>query len=351
MRDFHDVKILRGVSHVLEPRNPKALLVLSEAELPLDGGVGDMLAAHVDGGLHDAQAKAAVFADRRPDQTSNVCARLLSARPRLVELSQQLASALYAITESDDRVSDGTLAVLLCQATGSDGARVRFLALLKLDPSAKLRTVTDNDPVTGKRWVRYEIDTATLPSKNEKIQKCVFVRVVDSEAKYEMLLVDRQRRTDVVSKFWASDFLGAKLVLDASERTKQLYRGLRAGRNDVEQDLDATELAALDQVIDGTVVRSSVNLDDLIHALPVSEPIRERIDAKVSQHLPDREFDLDPAVASQFIRRRTYHGDNGLRVSVSAEFSHMIHIEDVEPSVQETRLRRVSFETRTWREN
>ncbi|SRR6266545_4597072 len=351
MRDFHDIRILRGVSHVLEPRNPKMLLLLSETELPLDGGVSDILAAHVDGGLRDAQAKAAVFTVRQQDRASRVCAHLLGPRPRLIELSQQLACSLYAIVEHDERVSDGTLAVLLCGAIARDGTGVRFLALLKLDPSSKLRTVTDVDPVTHKRRVRYEVDSATLPSQNEKIQKCAFVRIVDPEAEYEMLVVDRQRRTDVVSNFWVTDFLGAELVLDAAERTKRLYRALRSGRNHVEQELDASELAALDQVIDGAVVQATVNLDDLMAALPVPEPIRARIDAEVSRALPDRDFDLDPDIASQFVRRRTYHGDNGLRVSVRGEFADMIHVEDLEPGDQDTRMRRVWFETRTWREN
>jgi hypothetical protein len=351
IRDFHDIEILRGVSHVLAPRDPELLLRVSEAELPLGGGVGDILAAHVDGGLHDAQAKAAAFAVRRDDRACGAFTKLLGVRPRLIEVSQDLARSLYVIAENDERVSDGTLAVLLCRAIGQDGAAVRFPALLKLDPSATLHTVIDTDPATSKPRVRYEVDPTTLPSRYEKIQKCAFVRAVDPEAEYEMLVVDRQRPSEIVSKFWIGDFLGAELVIDAPERTKRLYRALKSARNDVEQELDASQLAALDQVIDGAVVQASVNLDSLVAALPVPEPVRERVDAAVSRTLPDREFDLDPVIASQFLRRRTFRGDNDVRVSVRTEFSDMIHVDDLEPSEGETRLRRVWFETRTWKES
>lgn len=351
MRDLHDVKILRGVSHVLAPRDASKLLQLSEVELPLGGGVGEILAAHVDGGLHDSQAKAAKFAVRSDASASGVCAKLLGTHARLVELSHQLARSLYVIAEKDTRVSDGTLAVLLCEAAGADDTSVRFPAVLKLDPSATLHTVTDKDPATGKSRVRYEVDRDSLPSKNEKIQKCAFVRAVDSEAEYEMLVVDRQRRAEIVGTFWVRDFMRAELVLDAPERTRRLYRALRAARNEVEQELDATQLAAVDQVIAGAVVQASINIDTLIAGLPVPDPIRARVDAAVSRTLPDREFDLDPVVARQFLRRRTFRADNDVRISVGSEFfDQMIHVEDLEPGGDEMRLRRVSFETRTWKE-
>ena len=350
MRDLHDIEVIRGVSHVIAPRDESQLLRLSHAELPLGGGVGEILAAHVDGGIHDSQAKAASFVDRRADRPCSLFAKLLRARPRLIEVSQRLAEALYAIAEEDQRVTDGTLAVLLCKGRDADNGNVRFPAVLKLDPSATLHTVIDTDPDSGEPRVRYEVDPTSLPSKNEKIQKCVFVRTVDDSAEYEMLVVDRQRRAETVSKFWVGDFLGADLVLDASERTRKLYKSLRTGRNQVAPDLEADELASLDQFIAGAVVQARVNVDTLVEALPVSEPIRERIDAVVSRALPDREFDLDRDVARQFVRRRTFRADNNLRLSIDTEYLDMLHFEDIEGDEEDTKLRRVWFETRTWQE-
>lgn len=349
MRDFENVRVVRGVTHVVAPRDPQQGLRLSEAELPLMPAVVDILSAHVAGGLSDSQARATSFADRRDDRPCGAFAKLLGQRPRLVDVSQQLAAALYAIAEEDERVTDGTLAVLLCPATDAAGAKIRFPAVLKLDPSATLHTVTDTDD-DGKLRIRYDVDPNSLPSKNERVQKCAFVREIEADAEYEMLVVDRQRRGETVSKFWLQSFLGAEAVLDAPERTKRLYRSLRTARNEVEQDLDAAQLAALDQVIDGAVVQASVNLDTLVATLPVPEQIRIRMNATISRSLPDREFDLDQGIASQFVRRRSYRADHGLRISVDAEHADMLTVEDLEPGDDDTKLRRVSFETRTWKE-
>lgn len=353
MRELHEIEILHGVSHVVAPRSedPEMRLRISEVETPLDGGVAEFLAAHVDGGLHDAQAKAAKFAVRGADRTSGVCGKLVGSRPKLAELSAQLARHLYSIAEHDERVSDATLAVLLCRANVDSEATQRFLALLKLDPSDGFHPVGDTDPETGKPRVRFGLDHNIFPTSGERLQKCAFLTAVDPEAEYELLVVDRQRRGDVVSKFWMTDFLGAELVLDSAERTTRLYRELRNARNEVAPELDAQQLAALEQVIDGAVVGASVNLDMLRTSFPVPEPVRERIDARLSRVLPDREFDLDPRVAGGFLRRRTYRADNGIRVSFPPDFAHLVKVEDVDPDdTSENRLRRVSFETRQWTE-
>jgi hypothetical protein len=251
LRDLQNIAVARGVVHLVAPRS-KGLL-LSEAEPPLASGVADFLAGHVDQGLRDPQAKAANFVVHGKDRVSGLCGRLLAPRARLVEISRQLATRLYDVMEGDGRISDGTLAVLLSDATDGDGNRQRFVALLKLDPSDGFRTVEDTD-ADGRHVLRIELESEILPTVRERVQKCAFVHIANPSAEYEMLLVDRQRgrqrELDVVSRFFVSDFLGAEFVLDPAERTKRLYRSLREARNDVADELDAGELTALEQVID-----------------------------------------------------------------------------------------------------
>jgi hypothetical protein len=117
----------------------------------------------------------------------------------------------------------------------------------------------------------------------------------------------------------------------------------------VAPELSAKDLAALDQVISGTQVSAKVNLDELIQALPVPAPVRERVDEVLSRDLPDREFDLDPELAGRLVWRRRFVADNNLRLSVPAEFyEQMVEIQDV-PNTDPPR-RRITIETQTWRE-
>ena len=351
MRELQSIEVVRGASHVVAPRAAVESMRfrLSEADLPIDEDVGAFLAAHVDGGLHDAQAKAARFVIREPGHASVICERLLGSRPRLAELSAQLARRLHEIAQGDERVSDATLAVLLCQAKREGGdAPVGFLALLKLDPSDAFHPIVDTD-ASGRERVRFEVDHNVFPTRGERLQKCAFLERVDPAAEFELLVVDRQRPGAIVSRFWMADFLGAEEVLDSVERTKRFARGLRLARNTVAPQLDAAHLEALDRVIDGAVVSETVNLDSFRDSLPVPASVREQIDATLSSSLPDREFALDAQVSSDFLRRRTFIADNGIRLSVPGDFVDNIRVEDLDTDdSSENRRRRVSFETRKW---
>jgi 37-kD nucleoid-associated bacterial protein len=345
MRDWRNPKITRGIAHLVLPK--QARLVLSAAELPLEETVTGILERHITRGLADSQARAANFIAVKSDRVSGVCGQLLGDAPELVKLSQKVARRLYEVTIKDERISDAALAVLLCEAKGDQGAAERFLTLLKLDPSDALRPVEEKD-TKGRQIIRLAIATDILPTKGERVQKAAFIRDEEPAAEYRILLVDRQTEQPA-ARFFTTDFLEAEFALDSVERTNRLHRSLQRARNDVAPELKAQDLAALDQVIAGAQVAARVNVDDLVTSLPVDEPVRGRIDEIVSESLPDREFDLDPEVARRLVRRRTFRADNGLRLSVPAEFfREMVDVKDI-PGTK-PRRRRVTIETQTWEE-
>ena len=344
MRELQQLKIRRAIVHLVLPRQER--LVLSTSELAKQPPVTGYLERHIQRGLEDTQARAANFVVVGEERVAGVCDRLLGERPRFVDLSQRLARRLYDVTIGDDRISDGTLAVLLCEGASPEGVIERFVALLKLDPADAFRAVEKKDD-RGRIVVDLEVEQDVLP-RNERVQKAAFVRAEESSVEYRILLVDRQTE-EPAARFFTTDFLGAEFVLDAEERTRRLHRSLQRAKNAVAPELSANDLAALDQVISGAQVASHVNVDDLVASLPVPSTVRERVDAIVSRDLPDREFDLDPEVASRLVRRRTFRADNGLRLSVPAGFfEQMVKVTDVPNS--DPPKRRITIETQTWRE-
>lgn len=343
MRDLQEIRIHRAIVHLVLPRHDR--LVLSAAELQRDPPVETYLSRHVQRGLSDAQARAANFVVLGADRASGICDRLLGSRPRFVELSQQLAQRLYNVTEGDDRISDATLAVLLCEGATEHDGNQSFLALLKLDPSDAFRPVERRS--RGQVTVQLALEENVL-ARNERVQKAAFVRPDDPSEEFRILLVDRQTE-EPAARFFTVDFLGAELVLGPQERTRRLHRSLRQARNEVAPELNAKDLAALDQVIAGAQVSAKVNLDDLVETLPVRSSIRERVDEVLSRDLPDREFDLDPELAGRLVKRRTFVADNNLRISVPAEFvEEMLDVKDI-PNTDPPK-RRITIETQTWSE-
>ena len=339
MRNYDQITVQRGAVHVVNPR--QAHLGLTEAELDLGHGVDEFLAGHVSRGLVDPKATAAQFVDGAHDGAAHACQAILDERTGFVTHTAALATQLYNASEQDDRVSDGTVAVLACTSS-----QERFVAIVKLDPSNGYRAVEDTDS-EGKARVRLVVEPDILPSVRERVQKCAFVRATKGDDMH-MLLVDRQRRGDVVSRFFIEDFLGAEPVFDSTARTKALYRALTNGRNDVSVELTVPELARLDQYIEGQVVGERVAIDELVEGLPLDSGKRERIRTRLDSELADREFDLDPDTARSFVRQRRFAGDNNLRLTVPADFYDDMIV--AEPPNQGDGRWTITIRTHEWRQ-
>src|SRR3954447_119178 len=348
MRELEDVVVVQAVLQLVAPRSGQ--LDLSQVPLPLDDDVAAFLAGHIVRGLHDSRARAADFVIRGGGRTADLCNELLTDETKLVDISQRLAEHMYKVTEDDDRVSDGTLAVCLCDVTGSNGESERILALLKLDPSPAYRTVVEADE-HGQPLLRLALEDGILPSMTERVQKCAFIRADGDDLEFQMLLVDRQRSTEGasgVARFFIGDFLGAELVMDAPERTRRLYRGLKTGYNKVAPELEAEKLIELDEAITEAVSGLDANVDEIIAKLPVDEMAKQTFDDAIARRLPQRQFDLDLQVAERFVKRRNFEGDNGLRLSIPAEYlKEMITVQDVGSAIP---VRRIVIETELWKE-
>jgi hypothetical protein len=319
MRRYTTVAVSRAAVHVVAPK--RKVLRQSSAPLDLDEDMREFLVAHIAKGLLDSQALAGRFKVVGPARTEGLC-RSIAASPRdFVAKSAALAKLLYDASSkqagTDARVSDGTLVVARCSAKDHDGTDPSFVALLKLDPNDAFRAEEATD-VKGRPVVRLVQQHDILPTPRERLQKAAFVRSTGHE--YDALVVDHQRRGEVVSEFFLDGFLGLEHVFDARERTTTLYKTLYRTFNDVKDQLTDAEYSRLDQYIQGQVVGGRVNLDTIVDNLPAPDGVKERFGDALTSALPDREFDTDTGTAEQLTKRRRFRGDNGLALTVPAEF-------------------------------
>ncbi|NIS81916.1 MAG: hypothetical protein GTO14_17280 [Anaerolineales bacterium] len=352
MRNLTNLQLEQLIVHILDPWSTTGL-VLSERVLPLEtqSNVRDYFLTHIKNSLRDPSAKVARFLTFNRGDTSTICNALLDGNLDLVSGSIQLAQKLYAILQSDRRISTGDLAVGFCR--GSDRSSVRrFLALLKIDPTEVFRHKTERDE-ENKLYVGFEPESDVLPSTREKLQKCAFIQPLDQRPDYDMFLLDRQVRPLPVpiAKFFSETFLGAELALDERQRTDRLYRGLISAYNQMRQELKPAEEEHLRAEIHGVVDAASVDFDSWLKRLRLPEERKTQIDQVVTQILPDREFEVDRSYALRLIQKRRFRGDHGLRVEVSAD-----HYQDVIPKVEQVEDQagqtsyRIVIHTRRWEE-
>lgn len=353
MRYTTDIRLDELIVHIVDPRRPDGL-VLSERTLPLDGNerLIDYFVTHIQNSLQDPAARAANFVELDDQAASGVCQALLEGTLSLIEGSRRLAERLYQIIARDRRISAGDLAVGFYRA-GNRPHIPRYLALLKIDPSEVFRHTTARDP-QGNLYVSFEIETDVLPTTRERLQKSAFIQPLDPRPEYDMMLLDRQVRPPVplpVARFFAEDFLGAELALDARQRTHRLYTSVVSAHNQLRPELTPQEDEALHEAVYSAITYTSINIDTWLAALPLPEEAKQIIDQIVSQELPDREFEIDRTYAQQLIRKRRFRGDHGLRVELSAErYSQVIQSVEHVSEPGEPPYYRVEIHTEKWEE-
>ncbi len=353
MRYATDIQLEQLVVHILDPRRPDGK-VLSERTCPLGDNqrLVDYFVTHIENSLQDTTTRAARFTAQDEESAFEVCKALLDGDLDLVSGSTQLAEKLYGIIAGDQRISPGNLAACFYRA-GNRPQVSHYLGLLKLDPSPVFRTKTERD-AQGNLYVSFEIQSDVLPTTRERLHKCAFVRPLDVQSDYDLLLLDRQVPRSLpraVAKFFSEDFLGCELALDARQRTDRLYRALVTAHNQLRPELGPDEDDALRRAVDNTIALREINLDAWLAGLPLDEAHKERIDQALRQQLPDREFGIDTGYAKKLVRKRRFKGDHGLRVEVLADdYEQVVQAVDYIKQRGTPPYYRVVLHTETWDE-
>lgn len=349
MRDATNIQIREIIIHILEPRGQG--LVLSDVVLPLAGNqeLMDYFTRHIQGSLQEPFTRAARFRNINPMQPSGICHALLGGETNLVDGSRSLAQALYEILLNDQRISPADLGICFYQAGNYPG--VRFLAILKIDPSRVFRHVIRR--VNGNQYVSFEAEMKAFT--DERLQKSAFIQPLEPRhPDFDMLLMDRQARgIDLgrIARFFSETFLDAEEAFDPRKYTERLYKSLTQAQNLVRSRLTALQEEELDARVRLAVISPRINLDAWVNELNLPNDIREEVDQVVRQYIPDREFDLDQRYSEAILQKVKYEGDYRLRLEVLADYFRQVVVsEDYVPNdPARPPFYRVTIETEMWR--
>lgn len=318
MRKITEIEVKELAVHILDHHSDVGL-VLSEATILTEQrqSLADYVCNHILNSLKDESSKAAKFIpDRAENFISQIANDLLEQRIDLLGSSRQIAQRLYDIIKDDSRISSGVL--LVCLFRDLEGDRQNYLAILKLDGGVvfKPETITDEK---GRQVIDFQRIPNTLPSENEKLQKCAFIRSSNSSQNYDLVVLDRQaRNTEEVSKFFAEDFLGVELAYDSKTRTKELYKGLIEAQNQLRHELTAEENSKLSEATRYVMRTEIVDVDNFIQTMAIPEKAKQVIDCIVRQFVPDRKFEIDSEVGRKMTRKKKFKGEQGFKLEMNA---------------------------------
>lgn len=209
-----DIKIEKAVMHILD--NKKDNFQCTDFELDLDDKIKILFSKHIDNSQRHDNRKWASF-DNNVNVVKNSCIKILTSGNNtelFINESKIIAQQLYDSMKKNASPAN----LVICKYTRDN---IKEIAILKLDFSSNYKTSTVN--INGKTKINVEV-IETLPGKNDKLQKCVFVNefILDANSQnHYMMILDKQESSEKeVSGYFSRDFLHCTLINTDYTNTK-----------------------------------------------------------------------------------------------------------------------------------
>jgi hypothetical protein len=330
-----DITVTHAILHLLDP--DEGGFKPSKQALPdLTGAIRDFLAGHIAHGLSDSQIKGARFVAYSAETVPGILQQLIADR-NFVADSQVLAQSAYMVMEGDKRIKPpGSLAVVRYVTTTAPG--ITYVAVLKLDKGGRFRWFMRGGGTKAPYW-DLEETTDVAPSTEERLHKAAFVGPIsDSELEHvrafnsssvsgrahQFLVLDRQVKGG--ADWWLSKFLIAEAAFTDDERAERWFKGALAGKSRVQLRLTGDQRAALDRAIGSALEGSGVDVNDWANSLSMPEDLKAELRTEIDSKRPDNEFSISDSIRKKYAKR-TWIGDNGLRVTIDALYSDQVRPE------------------------
>lgn len=206
--------IKQMIAHDLDLDNNNILLapdIINLVNVP--SIVFEFFSKHITNSLNARQIKTCTFNDTNTYVQTKVkhIANNISNTPIFVNDTHDLARDLFNKMKATSSKSSGALFFLIYDLDGDT-----YLAIMKMDQNNGIKI--------NKKSFTLEVEENMLPNPEDKLHKCAFVKLVGdfSNEKVHIHVLDRQKSSGEVSKFFMKSFLQATELLNDKIMTKRV---------------------------------------------------------------------------------------------------------------------------------
>ncbi|MDK0845877.1 nucleoid-associated protein [Clostridium perfringens] len=228
----------------------------------------------------------------------NSCEKIFKDSGSFIEESKVIAEHLFSCMLGNASPAN----LIICKYLEDD---VHKIALLKMDFN-EIFTPIEKE-VEGKLKIELELIDKSLPSKNEKLQKCVFISeeiFLDKSDEKHILLLDKQRGK-TVSEFFSKDFLGCELKNTDNQNLSKFMHHFTKYLNeayDTKPELKEHLLKEFKNILckyKGKII----NVPDIIGELYIEQEEREQVIEDIGKN---EDFDFEFIINEDYLKGRMH---------------------------------------------
>lgn len=318
MEYINDINIQEAVIHILDAGAPDP--ILNEYTIDLNEDTYNYLYRHIEKCFKDEELKYAVFNPERSIVKEVVQDYLNGIDSDIINLSQEIARQLFAVMNGNGSIPSCDL--IVASIVTDQGP---MIALLKMD---YVKNFTHQvDFVDDKIGIGIIPQAAGLPGSGQRIQKAAFIKPIREEDRYNLMVIDKQKKSkdgdEYGANYFINNFLGCNIVNNERDMTKTFLKAAETWtRNNIVEDADKAERIR-------TTVKSklkeedTINIEELSQELFKEEPqAKENFNTFIRGHGLDEEVVIDKTWVEKKLKRVRLKVDKDIDLYINEEAYH-----------------------------
>lgn len=318
MEYINDINIQEAIIHIVDSNGEEP--ILNEYNLELNEDTYKFLYKHIEKCFKDEELKYAVFNPERNIVKEVVQDYLNGIDNDLIGLSQELARQLFIIMKTNINIpSSDLLVVSLVTDKGP------MIGILKMDYVKNFTHQVDFRE--EKIGIRIVPQAAGLPGSGQRIQKAAFIKPIRENERYNLMVIDKQRKSkdedEYGANYFINNFLGCSIISNERDMTKTFLKATENWtRSNVTQDADKAERIRT-KVKEKLREEEVINIEELSNELFKEEPhIKEDFSKFVKSHNLDDEIPVDKQWVEKKLKRVRLKIDKDIDLYINEEAYH-----------------------------
>jgi len=304
--------IERAILHILNNKDDD--ITLADFKLELTPRVISLLKSHIDISINDEGTRIAKFQNEINVVRDN-CKRIFDDDENFISCSKEISRYLFDAMKHPS-ISPSNFVVCVYRVETE-----KYVALLKMDFSDVAQTVIEN--IDGKIKVKIVISGSGVPTDKEKLQKCVFIKTINADSEFDLILLDKQARRsnsdNVVASFFVNSFLHCRLTRSDWDNTKDFKKVTEKFIDKyIEDEEKAQDLKTL--LVSTLRGSDSININDFSNTFfGENEELKIKFRENVSEKLGDFNFTIDKKFVREKLRSKKIRTNTGITLDMDID--------------------------------
>lgn len=315
---INEINVNEGVIHILDSNGHEP--ILNEYKLDLQEDTYKFIFKHIEKCLKDEELKYAKFNSERNIVKEIVQDFLNGIDDNILEVSKELARQLFTIIKSNGSIPSCDL--IVASIVTDQGP---MIAILKMD---YVKNFTHQvDFIGDKIGIEIVPQAAGLPGSGQKIQKAAFIKPVREDDSYNLMILDKQKKSkeddEYGANYFVNSYLGCTLIVNERDMTKSFLKATETWTRNNYSD-DAVKAEEIRTTVKSKLKNEEiVNINELSEELFKEEPkVRTDFTNFVKESASSEEIQVDKTWVEKKLKRVRLKVDKEIDIYINEETYH-----------------------------